>query len=677
MQIIISEKSIAGERIASLLADGEIKQLSFNGARVFNFNWKGEEIKLIPLRGHISNVEFPKEYSSWQKVALKDLVNAPILYSMKEYKIINAITQISQDAEKIIIATDADREGESIGLEALNYAKKTNNGIKIARAYFSAITKEEINKTFDDLEKFDYNFAYSANSRREIDLIWGAVLTRFISLATGQLGKNFLSVGRVQTPTLALVVDREKERNKFQKKKYWELSVTCKKEKTFTAGHKEGKFWEEEKVQKILDKNISELDVKKVKKQQKTLKKPVPFNTTEFLRAATNIGLSAGKAMSLAETLYQKGFVSYPRTDNKAYPKSLDLKQILNRLVTIDEFKQDVVKVLSQEKIIPSKGKSTKDHPPIHPVMPVKKNVLNNDEWKVYELICRRFLATLYEAAITENLIVLMEGKNEQFVSRGQVIIKQGWKGIYFYSKLKETILPPLKEGDCVKVLEMKSDAKETQPPNRYSQGGLIKLMEKHNLGTKSTRPSIIQKLYSRGYIAGNKSIEASDIAISVIDSLEKYCEIVVNPKMTAQLEEEMDEIAAGKKDMKNVVKDSSKKLEEIVEILENEKDKIRLDVRKSVSNSNVLGDCEKCKGQLVIRKGKSGKRFVGCNSYPECTNSYPLPQKGKIIPVNEKCHGKNCSAPVIKVINKKFNYKMCIDMNCETKKSWKKYTKK
>ena len=672
MRLIISEKAIAGERIASFLADGDVKQIQVSGARTFQFNWDGEEIILVPLRGHISDVEFPKEYSNWMSTDFKKLASAKILYSRKEHRIIDAIKAVAPDAEEIIIATDADREGEAIGLEAVTYAQKTNPKIKVSRAYFSAITKEDMDKSFSELEKFDYNFAYSANARREIDLIWGAVMTRYISIASGQIGKNFLSVGRVQTPTLALIANREKERNEFEKKPYWEILANCKKDKKFQASHKEDKFWEKEKAEKIIDKNISELIVKKVDTKTKILKKPVPFNTTEFLRAATAINISAGKAMSLAESLYQRGITSYPRTDNKAYPKTLDLKGILNKLMSVAEFVDDTKKVLDQEKIVPSKGKETKDHPPIYPVMGVKKSTLSVDEWKVYELICRRFLATLYVDAKTENVGVIMVGKDEDFISRGQVILDAGWKSIYFYSKLNEVFLPKLDVGDKVIVEKIEMLEKETQPPGRYSQGSLIKLMEKYNLGTKSTRPAIIQKLYSRQYISGNKSIEASTVAISVIEALEKHCETVTKPDMTANLEKEMDEIAAGNKTLEGVVKSSVTKVHEVIDTLAEHRSEIGLEIKKSIHVDNVMGKCDKCEnGNLIQRKGKSGKRFVGCNSYPNCTNSYPLPQKGIITSTDDLC--VECNAPVIKVKNKGREYKMCLDMACKTKDSWRK----
>jgi DNA topoisomerase I len=674
MKLIISEKAIAGERIANILADTKVNQKNICGARVFEFGWKGEEVKLIPLRGHIADVEFPKKYSRWKGIDVRELIDAKIIYAGSQLNIISAIKNCAPDAEKIIIATDADREGESIGLEAVNYAKETNSGIIVERAYFSAIIKEDIEKSFSSLEKFDYNFAYSADARREIDLIWGAVLTRFISLISGRIGHEFLSVGRVQTPTLAILVNREKERLAFESKKYWEIIAHCKKDIAFLAVHQEEKFWDEEKAKLIYKKNPKSAKVIKIEKKTRTLSKPEPFNTTEFLRASASIGISAGKAMNLAESLYQRGFVSYPRTDNKAYPKNLNLIEILNKLSSVPELMDDVNKILQKKTLVPSKGKETKDHPPIHPVSPVQKKSLAPDEWKIYELIVRRFLATLSDDAKTENVSVLLDAEKEKYVSRGQIIVNAGWKAFYPYSKLKEVFLPVLEKGDEVLIEKLELLSKETQPPNRYSQSSLIKLMEQNNLGTKSTRPNIIQKLYYRKYISGNKSIEPSQVAFAIINSLKKHCDKVTKPKMTAELEEEMEKVAAGKKTKEVVVSDSGKDLREIIDLLFVEKDIIGSEIRLALKDDSMLGSCLKCgEGQLIIRKGKSGKRFVGCSNYPKCTNSFPLPQKGIIIPTIDVC--SECKTPIIQVKNGKFTYKMCIYMNCKTKENWGKKT--
>lgn len=253
--IIVAEKAIAGQRIASILA-GKNVPLSFDGsAQLARFEKGGQEFVVIPLRGHIVDVDFPKKYSYWLGTDLKDLTLAPIEYVPTEKGIVSLLKKKSPEASEVIIATDADREGESIGVEALRFIQETNEGIGLKRAYFSAITPKEISDSFSKLGKVDFAFADSADARREIDLIWGAVLTRFLSIASGRLGKEFLSVGRVQTPVLALIVSREKERLAFKQQKYWVLAALFEKDgKKFEAEHKKGRFWKKAKPKKSLQK---------------------------------------------------------------------------------------------------------------------------------------------------------------------------------------------------------------------------------------------------------------------------------------------------------------------------------------------------------------------------------------------------------------------------------------
>ncbi|MFH1256613.1 MAG: DNA topoisomerase, partial [Candidatus Diapherotrites archaeon] len=239
MKLIISEKAIAGRRIASILAGKEVPESHKGKSPAFEFKMDGEQFKLIPLRGHIVDVDFPKKYSYWIGTDLKQLVNAPIEYIGTEKLIVSELKASAGEALEVIVATDADREGEAIGLEAVNFLKEKNPKISVKRMYFSAITPKDIQNAFAKLTDLDYNFAESANARREIDLIWGAVLTRYLSLISGQLGKEYLSSGRVQTPVLRLIVDREKERRAFKPEKYWELKALLEKDRQkFEAMHK-------------------------------------------------------------------------------------------------------------------------------------------------------------------------------------------------------------------------------------------------------------------------------------------------------------------------------------------------------------------------------------------------------------------------------------------------------
>jgi len=675
--IVITEKAVAGQRIAEILAKKNVPTKFADKAPYMQFQWNENECFVIPLRGHIVEVDFPQRYSYWLGTDLKQLTNAEIEYIGKEKQIISFLKKMAPEADEVIIATDADREGESIGVEALNFVKEANPKIKIKRAYFSAITPKDINESFQSLRPVDYNFADSADSRREIDLIWGAVLTRFLSLVSGRMGKDFLSVGRVQSPTLAIIVDREKERLAFVPTPYFELKALCEKDKKdFEAEHKKGRFLKKEEAEKAFEnvKNAKQGKVLKVDKKKKTIEKPIPFNTTLFLREATTIGFSASMAMSTAESLYLGGFISYPRTDNTVYPATLNLKETLLELKKVPDFYKLCEKILAQKEIIPSSGKeATKDHPPIYPVAFAEKSRLSPQQWKIYELVARRFMATVSEEAETENIIAEIEINLEPFIARGQTILKMGWKEFYPYSKISEIILPELQSGDIVNIKKMDFLSKETQPPARYSQSTLLKLMEENKLGTKSTRAEIIAKLYARKYIAGNQSIIPNKIAFAVIDSLEKSGGTVTKPKMTSELEEEMDMIAAGNKKKTEVVEDSRKLLMIALEELSLHKTLIAQEIRKALLFDSIVGNCtrEGCTGQLLIRHGKTGKRFLGCSSYPNCTQSYPLPQKGKIYTLDKKC--PECGKPMVKVQGTRAHFEICVDMDCKSKDAWKK----
>jgi DNA topoisomerase-1 len=672
MKLIVAEKSIAGSNIASILAGKKVVASHLGSAQVFRFVWNGSDCMVIPLRGHIVEVDFPKKYNYWIDTDLKVLVDAEVEYFGKETAIIDALKEAGKSASEVIIATDADREGESIGVEALNYIKSSNPNIVVKRAYFSAITKKDLSYAFSNLSDVNFNYADSADSRREIDLIWGAVLTRFLSVVSGKLGKNFLSVGRVQTPVLAIIVNREKERLAFNKKKYWEYHAVFEKDsKNFSADHKKGKFWDKAEAESLFNAKPDFGKVVNLKSSSRVVKKPTPFNTTDFLRQATSIGFSANQAMEIAEFLYQQGYTSYPRTDNTVYPSSLDLAGVLKEISKVPDFKADAEALLSKGNIVASRGsKETKDHPPIHPVQAAPKENLSDRQWKIYELIVRRFMATLADDALTENVSVDIDVAGQPFVANGQKIVDIGWKAYYPYSELNEVILPRLSVGDVVNLVSLDLVEKETQPPARYSQSSLIKLMEELNLGTKSTRHTIIQKLYSRHYIFGSKSIEPSKVAFAVIDSLEKNNVDAVRPDMTAKLEIEMDKIAAGKKTKKEVVDESRKFLHAILDRMLENKESIRVGIISGFVADSIIGKCPKCGGDLRILTSKKKKRFVGCSNYPKCVNAFPLPQKGKISPLNVNCD--KCGSPKVAVSFSRRRFEMCLDPNCVTKADWK-----
>ncbi|HDS59263.1 MAG TPA: DNA topoisomerase I, partial [Thermoplasmatales archaeon] len=495
-----------------------------------------------------------------------------------------------------------------------------------------------------------------------IDLAWGATLTRFISLASKQLGRDFLSVGRVQTPTLALIVSREKEIGAFTPTPYWLLQASMRHgEHEFTALHARGKFWKKEEAEAIYQKirDASEGTVLSYKREEKEEFPPAPFNTTSFLREASRYGFTAASAMRTAESLYMRGYISYPRTDNTVYPPGMNMDGILDKLA--GSFGPEVHRVRSKRRSHPTRGKTmSKDHPPIHPVGEADGKKLNKQEWRIYDLIVRRFLATLTENARAAVSTAEIDVQGETFEAEGYEMLEENWRAIYDYYPQAERWLQ-LEEGATVSVEDLKKVKKQTQPPKRYQQGSLLAEMEKHNLGTKSTRHDIIEKLYHRRYIKG-KNIRPTLTGVAVTEALERSADRITKPDMTAELEREMNEIAEGNKALEDVVTESRKLLREALQALERRKEVIGTVIREAMAKQRFMGKCNKCGSDLNVITSRRGKRFVGCSNFPRCQNSYPLPQRGIVVFDNEYCD--HCGAPIVTTITKR-KWKKCVNPEC------------
>jgi DNA topoisomerase I len=665
MKLVICEKNIAASRIASILSKGSVKRSNVGSVPVYEFDYNDERWRIIGLRGHIIKVDYPVNYNAWKKIDPKDLISVEPEKKITESRIASALKTLVSKNPFIIVATDYDREGELIGVEVLNLLRTyTSDFSGIKRARFSAFTGYEIHDAFSKLTEVDYDLSSAGESRQIIDLIWGAVLTRFISLTSNKVGRDFLSIGRVQSPTLALLVEREKEITSFVPKPYWKIFAHLKKNISFEAVHQQGQFWEKDEVEKIFNhiKDEKEANVLEVKKETKKELPPAPFSTTTFLQAASQQSISAAQAMKLAEELYMSGLISYPRTDNTVYPRSLNIKNILEKLKH-SSFSKEVDEVLTNGRSYPTRGKKqTTDHPPIHPVG-APKSELSGAKKKVYELIVRRFLATLAKDAVAETIDATFDIKNEIFEAHGYKLVEPNWKAIYPYFNKKDIKLPDMKPSEMVTLTKITVKEDTTKPPSRYSQGSLIATMEQLSLGTKSTRHEIIQKLYQRKYISLSP-LAPTPLAIAVIDAMGD-CQ-VVKPKMTARLEADMDLIAEGKKTLEETVKESRELLKKAVTELEKRKEQINSTINEAHREQNYIGKCPKCGKDLVIKISRNRKRFVACSGFPECKNTYPLPQKGLIIKTDKIC--KTCQTPVLRIKSKgKRPWEMCLDPNCST----------
>ncbi len=668
MRLIITEKNNSAKKIAEILSGGSTRDGASYKVPFYEWNDSEGDHLAIGLKGHVVSPAFPEGFSNWQETDLHELIDAELIKEATDKNVVKAVRKAAKDADSIVIATDYDREGELIGLEALEQVLESNPDLvpdtlaarpPVKRARYSALTKEEIERAFSELDDLSYDLAYAGAARQDIDLIWGATLTRAVSLATRRFGSNFLSVGRVQSPTLALIVERELERRAHVAKPFWELFARfAHPDGAFEAHHTTDKFWERSEADAALDQTKSPGVVKEVSLRRNTRKPPTPLNTTAFTTdASSRLGITPAAAMRIAEDLYMDGFISYPRTDNTVYPRSLNTRELVSSLVRIPDF--EAAAGLLDGELQPTRGrKETTDHPPIYPTQAIYPNALEGPKRRVYELVVRRFLATFSPPMITESTRADIEAGSETYFVRGSVVVDPGFASIYTYARSADDEIPKLEQGQS---LDLDGDPwivdKETQPPSRISQGKLIELMEERGLGTKATRADIIQKLYDRGYVFSNPP-EPSETGIALYKAFHSYVPRMATPEMTAELEQDMDEIAAGNTSKEDVLRISREMLHATTKDLEEQKEDLAKQIWAGVDEDKFLGPCKVCAeagrkredgspNRLRIIELKGGKRMYGCEGWikddPEssdsCRVSGPLPGRGyELWRLEERC---------------------------------------
>ncbi|MDZ4064098.1 MAG: DNA topoisomerase, partial [Coriobacteriia bacterium] len=401
---------------------------------------------------------------------------------------------------------------------------------------------------------------------------------------------------------------------------------------------------------------------------RRTVKPPTPFNTTALLTTAAAEGIAPSRTMRIAESLYMDGLISYPRVDNSVYPPSLDLVGILRILDAVPTYHEHVGRLLKRGQLTPTRGaKEATDHPPIHPTGAADPEKLKPEEFKLYNLVSRRFMATLSDAAILESTKVGIDVGGERFIARGDVVVTPGFRAVYPYGLKKEEFLPAMPEGSSVDFGGANMEEKQTQPPARYSQGKLIQEMEKRGLGTKATRHDIIQTLYDRRYANGDP-VEPTCLGRTVIEALSQYAERITTPGMTSELDAEMDAIANGRDERARVVNHSRELLAGVMEVLLPRAEDVGEMLKAAATEDARVGTCPKSGHDLLIKSSaKTRSQFVGCAGWPDCDVTYPLPDGG-IEPVEDAC--PECGTPQVKIIQfKRKPLQRCLDPKCVTNK--------
>jgi len=684
--LIIAEKPTAARRIAEALAEkGTLKKKVEDGnVAYYEFLRNGEKHVVVSAVGHLFNLDavekrwkYPVFEAEWRP---SFLVRKEAAFSRKYFKVLEKLVKNAKD---FIVATDYDTEGSVIGMNILRFIAGVKDG---KRMKFSTLTKQELINAYENLQPhLDFHQIEAGLARHEMDWLWGINLSRALTLAlknNGKKGFAILSTGRVQGPTLAILAKREEEIRKFKPKPYWQIEAKISLEnRELVAKYEKDKIWSEKEAKKIFKEcKVKEAKVLEVKKRKYKQNPPTPFNTTDLQTEAYNMfKFSPSQTLNIAETLYQEGYISYPRSASQKLPESIGYERILQALSNLPQYSSLCSEILKQEELSPVQGrKDDPAHPAIYPTSePPDLKKLTPQQRKLYDLIVRRFLAVFATPALRETCRIKLDLNGHKFILVGKRTLEEGWMKFYSpYISLDEIDIPEMKVGESVRVLKINLLKKQTQPPARYTQGSIIKEMEKRNLGTRATRAEILKTLYDRGYVVG-KSIKVTKLGEGVVKTLKKHCPTILSEELTRRFEKEMELILLGKKKREAVIEEAKKSLRKILRDFKKNEKKIGEALGKALMKAREeerkLGVCPNCGKELrIIKSRKSGLFFVGCSGYPECTTSYPLPRNSRIEFTGKIC--EKCKTPIIMVFRKgKRPFRMCLDPNCPTKAKWRK----
>lgn len=568
---------------------------------------------------------------------------------------VSELKKLAKKADSVILAADGDREGEAIAWHLLSALDLDED--KTKRIVFHEITKDAILEAIANPRQIDQEMVDAQQARRILDRLVGYKLSPFLwkKVAKG------LSAGRVQSVAVRLIVEREREIQAFVPQEYWDIDAKLSKNdnyfysklikinnKTLNKFHFKKKE-DTEEIIKSLHKGswqVEQIEAKEAKKIS-----PVPFITSTLQQTANRrLGFSAKQTMTIAQKLYELGYITYMRTDS------------LNLSVKFKEEAKNYIETNFGNKFVSSKTKVFKKsknaqeaHEAIRPSKasnsPEKlSNKLDKQQIRLYELIWQRALASQMSEAILDTVAVdILAGEKKEclFRANGQTIKFKGYLEVY-PEKVSENELPKIQEKEELKLEEIINKQHFTQPPSRYSDASLVKEMEKHGIGRPSTYAPTIATIIDRNYVNRDdkKRLFPTDIAFIVNDLLSEHFKNIVDYKFTAEMENDLDAISQGKKNWQPVIKDFwepfSKNLEDKY---------MELDKKKFSPEEESDEVCDKCGAKMIIKTGRYGK-FLACSAFPECRNIKGIKKEGgkekkeeseEILKLKEKYKGEKC----------------------------------
>jgi DNA topoisomerase I len=554
-------------------------------------------------------------------------------------KILKEIKDAAKGASKILLATDPDREGEAIAWHLSNALGLKNEDL--CRIEFNEITESSIKAAVKSPRRIDQSLVDAQQARRILDRIVGYKLSPLLWKKI----KKGLSAGRVQSVTVQLIIDREKEIDAFIEEEYWDIDGSfCKSDNTCFTGqlyrYKGEKLVlsEGETTNKHVEKiNEGTAIVNSVRMKDKKNNPKPPFITSTLQQKAANVlNFTSKKTMQIAQELYEGidlgkengglvGLITYMRTDSTRISP-----------MAKDETKEYIKKVYGEE-YIPAKTRfykiSTKAQDAHEAVRPtsinrtpqILKDSLTKDQYKLYKLIWERFLASEMPSAVYDQMTVEIGVGDYIFKAIGSKLKFKGYLIVGSDKEDEDNLLPEISEGEILSIGEIKGNQHFTQPPQRYTEATLIKKLESLGIGRPSTYASIMDTILKRGYVLREKKLlYSTELGRMVLELLDGYFQNVINVKFTSKLENELDLVADGKREWKKIIRDFYGPFETVLKKAEDEIAKIVLE-KPLDEVTDVI--CDKCGRNMVIKNGRFGK-FLACPGFPECRNTKVLVEK-------------------------------------------------
>ena len=634
----------------------------------------GSDYKVVSSKGHIRDLATSGKFGFGV-----DLENhfEPNYVAIKGKK--KDITALKKDAEKakmVYLATDPDREGEAISWHLKDALQLKDE--EYERVVFNEITKNVVKDAFNHTRKIDDDLVHSQETRRILDRIIGFRLSKLMQSKTG--GK---SAGRVQSVALKLIVDREREIESFKEEEYWTVTAkfTDMEASLDTVDGKKADLKTEEETDKVINGLDSKFVISNYETKSKKKASKYPFITSTMQQEAiSKLGFSSKKTMQVAQKLYEGidiendtiGLITYMRTDSVR----LSDEFIKSSYAYIrDSYGEEYIGHVKKSK----KRENVQDaHEAIRPSSINRtpdsiKKYLTKDEFKLYEMIYARALASLMADAKLNQTTITLDNSNTTFKTTGSVLVFEGYLKVYGkFESSEDKALPKLKVNDELIADEIVKDQHFTKPPARYTEAKLIKAMEELGIGRPSTYASTISTLTQRGYVKIiEKKLNPTEVGITTTDKLQEFFSDLINVKYTAKMEEDLDKVAEGKKVWYKILESFYKEFEPEVENafdkMEKKEDEETGEVCPNCGKPMVIKngrygkfeacsgypeckyikpkekapqvevcDCPKCGGKIVERKTKRGKVFYGCNNFPKCKVAVWDKPTGELCP---ECH--------------------------------------